>query len=123
MTQPADTREERQEAKNYPLSLTPTRNAWKQIPFVADKPDLQDAIAFWLANWPSVNGGPQSDEIRIETRLAEAIDAGWSPEKIVRSIRFSVNRCAKRWLDPDDDWSQQPRGRNGKRKLSIEDGR
>lgn len=99
------------------------RDAWREIPIVQEHPPLADAIAFWLGHWPSVNGGPAGDEIRIETRLAEAIDAGWSAEKIVRSIRFSVNRCAKRWLDPDDDWSQQPRGRNGKRKLSIEDGR
>lgn len=93
----------------------PARGAWREIPIVLESPELADAIAFWLANWPSVHGGPAGDEGRIEVRLAEALSAGWDAEKIVRSIRFSVNRCAKRWLDPDDDWDQRGRGGSGRK--------
>lgn len=85
------------------------REAWREIPIVRENPPLSDAIAFWLANWPSVNGGPAGDEGRIEARIAEALSAGWSADKIVRSIRFSVTRNAKRWLDPDDDFDKRPR--------------
>lgn len=91
------------------------RGAWDQIPIVQEHPELADAIAFWLANWPSVNGGPAGDEGRIEARIAEALSAGWDVAKIVRSIRFSVTRTAKRWLDPDDDFDKRPRRGGGGR--------
>lgn len=105
---------ERKVKKREELSTPPPRDAWREIPIVKENPPLADAIAFWLANWPSLNGGPAGDEGRIDARLSEALSAGWSVEKIVRSIRFSVTRCAKRWLDPDDDWDKKPQ-RNGRR--------
>jgi len=91
------------------------RGAWKDIPIVKANADLADAIAFWLANWPALNGGPAGDEGRIEARIAEALSAGWDVAKIVRSIRFSVTRTAKRWLDPDDDFDKRPRKGGGGR--------
>ena len=99
---------------------TPTpphgREAWRELPIVKENPPLADALAFWLANWPSLNGGPAGDEGRIEARLAEALGRGWSVEKIVRSIRFTITRPpAKRWLDPDDDFDSRPRGKRGAR--------
>lgn len=96
----------------------PARGAWDQIPIVKEHPELADAIAFWLANWPSVNGGPSGDEGRVEARIAEALSAGWDVAKIVRSIRFSVTRTAKRWLDPDDDFDKRPR-RGGVRREPV----
>jgi hypothetical protein len=96
-------------------SPPPARGAWDQIPIVREHPELADAIAFWLANWPSVNGGPAGDEGRVEARIAEALSAGWGVAKIVRSIRFSVTRAAKRWLDPDDDFDKRPRRGGGRR--------
>lgn len=92
------------------------REAWRELPIVKENPPLADALAFWLANWPSLNGGPAGDEGRIEARLAEALGRGWSVEKIVRSIRFTITRPpAKRWLDPDDDFDSRPRGKRGAR--------
>lgn len=91
------------------------RGAWKGLPIIKANADLADAVAFWLANWPSVNGGPAGDEGRIEARIAEALSAGWDVAKIVRSIRFSVTRTAKRWLDPDDDFDKRPRRGGGGR--------
>ncbi len=109
--------EKRREEK----SNTPThgRGAWQEIPIVQENPSLADAIAFWLANFPNVNGIQSSDEGRIDARLSESLSAGWSVDKIIRSIRFSVTKLAKSWCDPDDDFSK--RSRRGERPARSEE--
>lgn len=100
--------EERREEVNTPPPPR-TRSDWRELPLVKQHPELADAIGFWLAEYSRIVGGPQSDETRVELRLSQAVSAGWSVEKTIRSIEFSVLRNAKRWLDPDDDFDKRPR--------------
>ncbi len=119
VTKEKERKEEKREVNTPPPPHG--RDAWRELPIVRENPELADAIAFWLANWPSVNGGPAGDEGRIEARLSEALSAKWDAAKIVRAIRFSVTRSAKRWLDPDDDWDKRPK-RGGTRREAVDCG-
>jgi len=113
---PDKSREEKNREEVNTPPLPHAKDAWRQLPIVRENPELADAIGFWLAEYSRIVNGPQSDETRVELRISEAISAGWSVEKIIRSIKFSALRNAKRWLDPDDDFDKRPRrGGGGKR--------
>lgn len=102
---------ERREEK-HPPSLP--RGAWEDHEFVRARPSLADAIRFWCANYASSHGhGRDDDDIRVDMRLQEAVSRGWDAEKIERSIRFSVTKVAKSWLDPDVDFGELARTRAG----------
>lgn len=109
--------EEREEVNTPPPPHA--RGAWKDLPIVRAHPELEDAIRFWLAEYSRIVNGPQSDETRVELRLSEAVSAGWSVEKIIRSIKFSALRNAKRWLDPDDDFDKRPRKGGGRAPVAL----
>lgn len=101
---------------------TRTREAWLDHELVRESPELQDAIRFWCATFASTHGhGRDDDDIRIEMRLAEARSKGWDAAQIVRSIRFSVTKLAKSWLDPDADFETLAKDRaSGARRPKAE---
>lgn len=111
----ADTVEERKNLRREELltpTHTPSRGAWMDHELVKDSPALQDAIRFWCATFATTHGhGRDDDDIRIDMRLAEALSKGWDAAQIAKSIRFSVTKLAKSWLDPDADFEQLAKDR------------
>jgi len=124
------TREERrEESNNLSLSSTahdepipvPPLRTWKHPPGASQA--VCDAIDVWQRHQSLTNGRPDND-VQIETSYSHCLQAGWSQDKIARSIPFSIFKHSRSWIDPDVDYQSQrsaPKaGKPSKPKLDLE---
>lgn len=85
----------------------PSAHARRAIAFGPyDTEACRDAIDQWC-QFRFCQDGRHVDDIRLTAWLQHAVAREWSPDKLVRSVDFSIRKGGKSLLDPDVDFEQR----------------